>query len=293
MLIGAHVSTAGGLAKAVERGVERECDAIQIFNQSPRMWRPTNYGDPDFTAFREAFAGAGLGAVAIHAVYLINCASKEREIRRKSIASLTHALRIGDGIGAAGVVLHAGSRKGEPHAASMKRAAKAIAAALAETESCPVLLENTAGTQGPLGRDFNELAELVELLDGDRRVGICLDCCHLLASGYEIRDPESLAAVIDDFDATVGLDRLRCLHVNDSKIPLGGNRDRHANLGEGELGDDGLASFLSEPRFDELPALIETPGPDGHGPDRAEVARAKTLRERGLAARDATGRRLR
>jgi deoxyribonuclease-4 len=290
LLIGAHVSTAGGLSNAVERGIALECDAIQIFNQSPRMWRPTNYGPSDFAAFRDAFERSRLEAVAIHAVYLINCASKEREVRQKSIGSLTHALRVGDGIGAAGVVLHAGSRKGEPHAASMKRAAKAIAEALAQTGSCPVLLENTAGTQGPLGRDFGELAELLDLLDGDRRVGICLDCCHLLASGYEIRDRASLGTVIDDFDATVGLDRLRCLHVNDSKIPLGGNRDRHANLGEGELGEEGLVPFLSEPRFDALPALIETAGPDGHGPDLAEVAKAKELRERGLTARDAAGR---
>ncbi len=114
MLIGAHVSTAGGLANAVERGVERDCDAIQIFHQSPRMWRPTAYTEEDFEAFREAIADSSLQAVVIHAVYLINCASKEREIRRKSLTSLEHALRIGDGIGAAGVVLHAGARKGEP-----------------------------------------------------------------------------------------------------------------------------------------------------------------------------------
>ncbi|MGH2952395.1 MAG: deoxyribonuclease IV [Solirubrobacterales bacterium] len=289
MLIGAHVSTAGGLAKTVERGVERDCDAIQIFHQSPRAWRPTRYGEDDFAAFRDAFAASPLEAVVIHAVYLINCASKEREIRRKSIASLTHALRIGDAIGAAGVVLHAGARKGEPHGASMKRAAKAISKALTESESCPVLLENTAGTQGPLGRNFDELAELIELADGDGRLGACLDCCHLLASGFEIRTPQALAAVVEEFDAKVGCERLVCLHVNDSKIPLGGNRDHHANLGEGELGDRGLATFLSEPRFDALPALLEVPGPDGHGPDLEQVAIAKRLRERGLRARARAG----
>ena len=187
MLIGAHVSVAGGLAEAVERGVETGSDAIQIFNQSPRMWRSTAYGDDDFAAFRERMADSGLKAVIIHAAYLINCASKDRQVRTKSITSLTHALRVGDGIGAGGVVLHAGARKGEPHAASMKRAAQAIGAALADSGSCPVLLENTAGTQGPLGRNFDELTELVELLDRDARVGICLDSCHLLASGYDIR----------------------------------------------------------------------------------------------------------
>jgi deoxyribonuclease-4 len=287
LLIGAHVSTAGGLSNAVERGVERDCEAIQIFNQSPRMWRPTRYGDDDFAAFREAVAETRIAATTIHAVYLINCASKDREIREKSIASLAHALRIGDGIGASGVVLHAGARKGEPHAASMKRAAKAITKALAETDSCPILLENTAGMDGPLGRNFEELAGLLELLDGDDRVGICLDCCHLLASGYEIRTAEALDEVIGDFDREVGLDRLRCLHLNDSKIPLGGNRDRHAVLGEGEIGEDGLAMFLSDPRFEELPTLIET-GVDNGAPARQDVELARSLRDRGLRARGAS-----
>jgi deoxyribonuclease-4 len=291
MLIGSHVSTAGGLDKAVERGTELGCEAIQVFHQSPRAWRPTAYSEHDFAAFRAAIADSPLGAVVIHAVYLINCASREREIRAKSIASLTHALRVGDGIDAAGVVLHAGARKGEPHGPSMRRAAKAIAAALADSGRCPVLLENTAGTQGPLGRDFGELGELVGLLDGDARVGVCLDCCHLLASGYEIRDAASLGAVIDDFDAEVGLDRLRCLHVNDSLVPLGANRDRHASVGAGELGEVGIATFVSEPRFEDLPALLETPGPHGKGPDRAEVELTKRLREHGIAARKQRGRR--
>ena len=291
MLIGAHVSAAGGLASAVERGAELGCEAIQIFHQSPRAWRPTAYSGQDFSEFRSAIAESPLSSVAIHAVYLINCASKEREIRAKSIASLTHALRVGDGIRADGVVLHAGARKGEPHRPSMKRAAKAIASALGDSEHCRVLLENTAGTQGPLGRDFGELGELLALLDGDARVGVCLDCCHLLASGYEIRDADSLTAVVDEFDDSVGLDRLHCLHVNDSLIPLGGNRDRHASIGEGELGERGIATFLSEPRFEQLPALLETPGPEGRGPDRDEVELTKRLRARGIAARKRRGRR--
>jgi len=285
VLIGAHVSTAGGLANAVERGVELDCDAIQIFHQSPRMWRPTAYTDEDFEAFREAIARSSLEAVVIHAVYLINCASKEREIRRKSLTSLEHALRIGDGIGAAGVVLHAGARKGEPQGPSISRAGKAIREALESSERSPLLLENTAGTQGPLGRNFDELAQLIDAAGGGKRLGACLDCCHLLASGFEIRTPAALAEVVDDFDAKVGLDRLRCLHVNDSKVPLGSNRARHANLGEGELGRKGLRPFLSEPRFEDLPALIETPGPDGKGPDRKEVRVAKRLRKEGLADR--------
>ncbi len=285
MLIGAHVSTAGGLAKAIERGTERECDAIQVFHQSPRAWRPTSYADSDFEAFRQAMEGSRIEAVAIHAVYLINCASKEREIRSKSLASLKHALRVGDGIGATGVVIHAGARKGEPYGPCVKRAGAAMREALAESKRCPLLLENTAGTQGPLGRNFDELAELIDAAGGGDRIGACLDCCHLFAGGYEIRTPETLAGVVDEFGAKVGLDRLRCVHVNDSKVPLGANRDHHANLGEGELGRKGIATFLSEPRFEALPALIETPGPDKHGPDLREVRRAKRLRREGLKRR--------
>jgi deoxyribonuclease-4 len=284
MLIGAHVSTAGGLANAVERGIETDSDAIQVFPQSPRMWRPTSYTEDDFEEFREAFADSPIEAVSIHAIYLINCASKERDVKRKSMTALTHALRVGDGLGAVGVVLHAGARKGEPQGPSIKRAGKAIKEGLARTERCALLLENTAGTQGPLGRNFDELAELIDAAGGGGRLGACLDSCHLLASGFEVRTPDALAQVIKEFDAKVGLDRLRCLHVNDSKVPLGANRDHHATLGEGELGERGVSVFLSAPSFDGLPAIVET-GHEGHAPDCEHVELAKRLRKRGLAAR--------
>jgi deoxyribonuclease-4 len=285
MLIGAHVSTAGGLAKAIERGVERDCAAIQIFHQSPRMWRPTAYGEHDFAAFREAMGDSRIEAVVIHAVYLINCATKDPAIRRKSLASLEQALRVGDEIGAHGVVLHGGARKGEPHRPSVKRAGKVIAEALQRSDHCPLLLENTAGTQGPLGKSFDELAELVESAGADRRLGTCLDCCHLFAAGFEIGSPTALDRVISEHDAKLGPKLLRCVHVNDSRVPLGSNRDHHANLGQGEMGRGTLSVFLSAPRFEELPALIETPGPNGKGPDRREVRTATRLRREGLKRR--------
>ena len=285
MLIGAHVSTAGGLTNAVARGAERGCDAIQVFPQSPRAWRPTAYSQRDFADFRMAMEASRLKAVAVHAIYLINCASRERDVREKSLAALENAVRVGEGMGAVGVVLHAGARKGEPHGPSVKRAGQAIAEALARTESCPILLENTAGTQGPLGRDVPELAALIEAAGGGDRLGACLDCCHLLAAGHEIRTPEGLTSVVDEFEAAVGLDRLRCIHVNDSRVGLGANLDRHANLGEGELGERGLSVFLSEPRFADLPALLEVAGPDNLGADRGQIELAKRLRRRGLAAR--------
>jgi deoxyribonuclease IV len=285
MLIGAHVSTAGGLANAIERGEERGCESIQIFHQSPRMWRPTKYGDEDFAAFREAMGPSSVDAVAIHAVYLINCATRDKELRVKSLTSLTHALRIGDSIGAAGVVLHPGAQKGEPHGPSMKRAAKVIAAALKDSDSCPLLLEQTAGHKGLLGRDFDETAELIELAGSGRRLGLCLDSCHLFVQGYDITDESRLAEVLDEADAKVGLERLRCLHVNDAAAPLGSCRDRHANIGKGEMGKRGLAAFLSDPRFEGLPATLETPGPNKKGSDKKEVTLAKKLRREGLKRR--------
>jgi len=249
------------------------------------MWRPTKYGEEDFAAFREAMAGSSVEAVVIHAVYLINCATKDAELRKKSRQSLTHALRIGDAIGAAGVVLHPGAQKGEPLGASMKRAAKVIAAAVKDSDRCPLLLEQTAGHKGLLGRDFDQTAELIDLAGGGTRLGLCLDSCHLFVQGYEITDEERLRAIVDEADAKVGLDRLRCLHVNDAASPFGSCRDRHANIGEGEMGRKGLATFLSEPRFENLPATLETPGPDKKGSDRKEVTLAKRLRREGLKRR--------
>lgn len=287
MLIGAHVSPAGGLPNAHARGVERGSDAIQFFHQNPRAWRPTNHKPQDIARFRELMEGGPIRALTIHAVYLINCASRDPEIRRKSLASLVHALRLGDAAGADGVVLHPGAQAGEPLEECLPRIADAVRHGLEESARCPLLLENTAGMIGTIGRSFRELANLIDRSGGHDRLGVCLDCCHLLASGFDIRTAEGLTTVLDDCDRELGLERVRCLHVNDSIVPLGGNRDRHANLPEGELGREGLAAFLSEPRFEGLPALLEVPGPDGRGPDASQVRIARELREEGLAARAA------
>jgi deoxyribonuclease-4 len=280
MLVGAHVSPAGGLYRAVDRGTELGARAIQIFNQSPRAWRPTGYGEDDFARFREAQAASAIGAVLIHAVYLVNCASDDPGIRAKSLASLTHSLRIGDAIGATAVVVHPGSAKAGPVGPAIARAGALFAAALADSQRCPLHLENTAGAGGTLGRSFDELAALLEAGGGDPRLGICLDSCHLLASGYEIRTPDALAGVLDDCERAVGHERVGSLHLNDSQMPLGSNRDRHANIGEGELGLEGARTFVNEPRFARLPCVLETPGPDRSGPTAEEVALVVGLLER-------------
>ena len=288
MQIGAHVSTAGGLLKAVERAEDTRSDSIQIFNQSPRMWRPTKYSEDDFAAFREAIAASRVGAVAIHMIYLINPAASDREMRRKSLDSLTHALRVGEGIGAIGVVVHPGALKDDTRTNARKRAVKLIREALARTESCPIIYENTAGSPQLLGRDFDETAELIEATGGSsssgRRLGLCIDSCHLHATGYDVRTPDGVAAIADEIEAKVGLEQLECLHLNDSRDERGSNRDRHAPIGKGEIGRKGFRAFLAEPRFQGLPAMLEGPGLDGHDVARKDVHLTRRLWREGLRA---------
>jgi deoxyribonuclease IV len=285
MLIGAHVSPAGGPANAITRGVERGCDAIQIFNQNPRAWKPTIYSDEQVAAFHEAMDKSRVDALLIHAVYLLNAATTDKEMRRKTRTSLIASLQAGDALGAHAVVLHPGSALAGKVAPAIKRAGKLIAEALGESEHCPLHLENTAGTGGTLGRSFQELADLLDAAGPSKRLGLCLDSCHMFASGYDVRTEEGLAEAIDECEKVVGRDRIGSLHLNDSRTPLGSNRDRHADVGEGELGRRGCAVFLSEPRFEGLPCVLETPGPDGHGPTRAQITLTRRLRGQGAKRR--------
>ena len=285
MLIGAHVSPAGGPANAVARGVERGCDAIQIFNQNPRGWKPTVYTDEQVAEFREAMASSRVDALLIHAVYLLNAATTDKEMRDKTRASLIASLRAGDALGAHAVVLHPGSALGGKVGPAIKRAGKVIAQALAESDSCALHLENTAGTGGTLGRSFHELADLIDAAGGSSRLGLCLDSCHLFAAGFDIRTEEGLASVLDECVEIVGAGRVGSLHLNDSQTPLGSNRDRHADVGEGELGRRGCSVFLSEPRFAGLPCVLETPGPDRQGPTKAQITLTRRLLGQGKRRR--------
>jgi deoxyribonuclease-4 len=285
MLIGAHVSTGGGLVRAIERAEDLRCESIQIFNQSPRMWRPTRYSDDDFAAFRKAMAASKVEVVAIHAIYLINPATKDREMREKSLDSLTHALRVGDGIGAMGVVVHPGALKDDTRANARKRAVRLIKEALAETERCPILYENTAGSPQLLGRDFDETAELIEKTGGPKRLGLCIDSCHLWATGYDVGTPEGMKDLVDEIDAKVGLDQLKLLHVNDSRDARGSNRDRHAPIPNGEIGRSGMRAFLGEPRLQGLPAVLEGPGVDGKAPVRKDIQIVRRLHREAVRKR--------
>jgi deoxyribonuclease-4 len=218
-------------------------------------------------------------------IYLINPAAKDKEMRKKSVESLSHALRVGEGIGAIGVVVHPGALKDDTRANAKKRAIGLIKEALARTESCPIFYENTAGSPQLLGRDFDETAELIEKTGGPKRLGLCIDTCHMHATGYDVRTPEGVAEIADEIDAKIGLKQLKAIHLNDSRDERGSNRDRHAPLGKGEIGRKGLRAFLSEPRWDGVPTVLEGPGIDGHNVARKDVLLARRLQGEGIKAR--------
>jgi deoxyribonuclease-4 len=285
MLLGAHVSPAGGPANALARGEERGCESVQIFNQSPRAWKGRVYHDDEVEAYRAGLAESPVQDLVIHAIYLINCASEDPEIRGKSRDALTRALRCGDQLGARGVVLHPGSALKSDVGEAIARVGEVLREALAESESCPLLLENTAGSGATLGRSFHELAALFEAAGGDDRLGLCLDSCHLYASGFDVRTAAGLTETLDQCVELVGVDKIGCLHVNDSKTPLGSNVDRHAALGTAELGEEGIAAFLSEPRFEGLPMIFEGPGVGGKQVEPEDLEIMRRLRAAGLAAR--------
>jgi deoxyribonuclease-4 len=277
MLFGAHVSSSGGIWQAIDRAEAIGCDAVQVFTQSPRMWRPTNHSPESVEKFRTRREEAGIGSVVCHALYLVNLAATDPVIHVKSVGAMRATMETAQAIGAEGVVFHVGSHLGAGLDAGLERAVPALGELLGlTTDDLWLLMENSAGTGGTIGRSTDELEAIYDALDHHPRLGVCLDSCHWYASGVDVTDAKALDAAVKDVDRRIGLDRLRCLHVNDTKDPLGSNRDRHASVGRGVMGD-GIATFLAHPAFRDLPAILETPGPDSHGPDAAEVARLREL----------------
>lgn len=282
MIPGAHVSTSGGIHTAIDRIEAIGGESLQIFTQSPRTWRPTNHDPANFERFKQRRAEAGIEGVVCHALYLINLATSDKEIYGKSVATLENTVDVACAIEADGVVFHVGSHLGAGFDAGLEHVVPALERALERcSDTTWLLIENSAGTGGTVGRSVDELATIVERLDGHSRLGVCLDSCHLYASGVDVTDRGALDACIDEVDQRVGLDRLRALHVNDSATQLGSNRDRHANLGEGEIGE-GMGVFLAHPKLQGLPTILEVPGPDGHGPDANEIQKLRDLHARGL-----------
>ncbi len=264
MLFGAHVSVAGGISSAVDRAEELGCGAVQVFTQSPRMWRPTDHSPDELERFRTRRADVGISYVVCHALYLVNLAASDREIHAKSVTAMRSSLETAAAIGADGVVFHVGSHLGDGMAKGLKRAVRPLRKLLELTdERLWLILENSAGAGGTMGRSTEELGAIVDALDGHPRLGICLDSCHWFVSGIDVTDAAAVDAALEELDDAVGLGRVRCLHVNDADAALGSNRDRHATLRQGQIGD-GLATFLAHPAFQGLPAILETAGPDGY-----------------------------
>jgi deoxyribonuclease IV len=280
MEIGAHVSSAGGIDTAIDRIVAMGGDCVQVFTQSPRMWQPTNHKQEAIEAFKAKRRKHGVGGVVCHALYLSNLAAPDAEVYKKSVATMQATVDIGCAIDADAVVFHVGSHLGAGLDKGLKRVVRAMKKILdrcvGETWLC---MENSAGTGGTIGRSLDELATLLDALDRHPRLGICLDSCHLYASGYDVTDPGVVASLVDEVDEKIGLDRLRCLHVNDSAEPLGSNRDRHANVLEGLMGE-GMGAFIAHPKLQHLSTYLEVPGKDKHGPDADEVQKLRELHGR-------------
>ncbi len=284
MFIGAHVSSSGGIHTAIDRAEAMGADSVQVFTQSPRTWRPTNHPAENFERFKERRAEVGIDGVLCHALYLVNLASPKDDFYEKSVAAMCNTVDVGCAIEADGVVFHIGSHLGAGMDTGLERVVEAMKKVLERcSETTWLLMENSAGSGGTIGRSIDELALVFDRLGGHPRLGVCLDSCHLYASGCDVTEEEALDSVLDELDGSIGLDRLRALHVNDSKAPLGSNLDRHDNVGEGLLGDK-LGVFLGRPRLQGLPAVLEVPGPDGHGPDASQIEATKKLHARAVAA---------
>jgi deoxyribonuclease-4 len=278
VLFGAHCN--GGIKGALERAAEIGADAVQLFAQSPRMWRFPVHAEEDLARFREQRVESGIGSVLVHALYLCNLATPDETVYGKSLETMRATVDAACAIEADGVVFHVGSHLGTGFDAGLARCVPALEQVLDRcSDTTWLLLENSAGAGGTIGRSLDELAALVDALGAHPRLGICLDSCHLYVSGIDVGEPDTVAEVLADLDTRIGLDRLRALHVNDAAAPLGSNRDRHANVLEGELGER-LGAFLGHQAVQRLPAVMETPGPEGHGPDAPEVQKLRDLHGR-------------
>jgi deoxyribonuclease-4 len=266
VLLGAHVSIAGGISTAIGRATGLGCRSLQVFPQSPRVWKPAVHPDDELARFAE-LAGEGELVALCHAPYLINLAGTDATVVERSEAALAQALRTARALGALAVVVHLGSHLGSGFDAGVERATPVLRRMLELAgDGTWLLLENTAGAGGTMGLTVDELARVIDACGAPPWLGVCLDSAHLYASGVDVGDAGAVDALLDELDDRVGLDRLKALHVNDSQTALGSNRDRHANLGEGLIGDR-LSAFLGRPRLQGLPAVLETAGHENKGPD--------------------------
>jgi deoxyribonuclease-4 len=280
VLFGAHCS--GGIKKALGKGAEMGAETVQLFVQSPRTWRFPNHDPADLESFRITREERGV-PVFVHALYLVNLAAPDEEVYCKSVQTMRSTVDAACAIESEGVVFHVGSHLGAGFEHGLERVVPAIAQVLERSNDRTwVLMENSAGAGGTIGRSLDELAVIFDALDRHERLGICLDSCHLFVSGIDVTDRAVLDALLEELDERIGLDRLRLLHANDAKAPLGSNRDRHDNIGEGLMGE-GLGAFLAQPKLQGLPVVLEVPGADGHGPNAEEIRKLRELHGRASA----------
>lgn len=285
MKIGAHVRTAGGTDKAIDRAMEMDAEAIQIFSGAPQAWRRKNYAKQEVDDYKRKVEESGIAPCFIHGLYLVNLASQSPDLLAKSLDALTTEMHAAALIGAKGVIFHLGSHKGAGYDACVEQVIDYCRRVLDATPpETWLILENSAGMGGAIGSKFGELGKIARETGSDR-VKICLDTCHTFAANYDMKTREGLDATMAEFDAEIGLERLVAVHANDSKAPLGGGLDRHANIGEGHIGRDGFLNILSHPAFEDVPFLLEVPGFDDDGPDAQNVQILKDLRaEAGVSA---------
>lgn len=268
---------------ALERASAIGAEVVQVFTQSPRAWKPTQYAPEVLTAYRAAEAAhPEVQATYCHATYLINLATADPDLLARSRACLVANLTAAAGMGARGLVLHVGSHRGL--GTDVGRVVDALLDALGSAPGCPILLENAAGAGDTVGRTFEELAELLDAADAGDGLGVCLDTQHLWASGVGFGTVDDADGVVARFDDVVGLGRLKFVHLNDSKVPFGANRDRHANIGDGTIGEAALGALISHPALQHLAAALEVPG-SGDGPDADQLAAARRALDDGLRRR--------
>jgi deoxyribonuclease IV len=259
--IGAHLSIAGGVPRAVDRAKASRCEALQIFTKSAGQWRARVLPSDEIELFRRRVRETGIAPVIAHNSYLINVATAQRDLRKQSIAALGEELDRAEALGLAGLVMHPGSYTSGTERDGLRLIAEALDELLAARphSRTMILLEHTAGQGTNLGHRFEHLAEIISRLAGTPRVGVCIDTCHLLAAGYDICSPEGYARTFTEFDRIVGLERIKAFHLNDSKKPCGSRVDRHEHIGKGCLGLDPFRWLLNDPRFADHAMLLETP----------------------------------
>ncbi len=275
MRLGAHVSIAGGADLAVLRGMELDCEALQIFTKNNNQWKAAPLQRDVIERFRANIADSGIHPVVAHTSYLINLGTPDKALWKKSCASYATELERCELLGVQYLVLHPGSHTGAGIDKGLANVVRALNETNERTRGYQVmtLVEHMAGQGTNLCGDFEQLARLLEQVEDKTRVGVCLDTCHLFASGCDYRSPDKYAALMRHIDETFGLDRVKCVHLNDSKTPLGSRVDRHEAIGKGKIGRVGFQLFLQDPRFQDIPGLIETPT-DGTGKDERRNLRA-------------------